>query len=114
MFEQQLQVQKEFFEDSAYAKKIIEQSRNDAEGLIFDEFVHKIGAFLEIDVIYDSLNEDETKWLLGEDSHVKVNLVELNDTFLFTFFALTDHGKNLINRLFEEFLTRHTSVFSTL
>ncbi|MCA1031145.1 hypothetical protein LCL95_08930 [Bacillus timonensis] len=100
-----LQVKKAFFEDSDYAKKIIEQAENDAEGLIFDEFVHEIGAFLEIDVIYESLNEDETRWLIGEDRHVKLLLDEEEVTFNFEFHAKTETGEALIDKVFTKFIS---------
>jgi hypothetical protein len=106
MTKQVLTLQKEFFEDSEYAKKIIEQQDSDDFGLIFDDFVHDIGAYLEIDVIYESLNEDETKWLIGEDEHIKVFLEEQDDTFIFIFQPLTSHGEKLLQDLNLKFFDR--------
>jgi hypothetical protein len=106
MVKQVLKLQKEFFEDSKYAKKIIEQQDSDDFGLIFDDFVHDIGAYLEIDVIYESLNEDETYWLIGEDEHIKVFLEEKDDTFIFTFHPLTSHGEKLLQYLNLKFFDR--------
>ncbi|QOR67658.1 hypothetical protein IM538_05830 [Cytobacillus suaedae] len=94
MLERSLQINNEFFQTSEYAKKIVEELNNDAEGLIFDEFVHDIGAQLKIDVVYDK--QSKSKWLLGEDANVKLYLEENPGVYTFTFIGTTPQGEQQI------------------
>ncbi len=94
MLERSIQIKNDFFQSSHYAKKVVEELNNDAEGLIFDEFVHDIGAQLKIDVIYDK--KGKSKWLLGEDSHVKLYLEENPGLYTFTFIGTTPQGEKQI------------------
>ncbi|WP_246938548.1 hypothetical protein [Bacillus pinisoli] len=63
-----------FFSKSEYAKELSDELENDAEGLIFDQFIHDIGAQLHIDIIYKRLSPEQYRWLLGKNQDVEVFL----------------------------------------
>ncbi|MFD1735368.1 hypothetical protein ACFSCX_02205 [Bacillus salitolerans] len=79
MNQKQYVIPKSYFQHSLYADKLSSELDSAAEGLLFDRFVHDVGADLHLDVLYDKSSLNGDCWFLGGDQHIKMFLEEQDD-----------------------------------
>jgi hypothetical protein len=105
-----LQVNPSFYTDSNYAKNLIKELKDDSYGLIFNEFLHEMGAILEADVLYDQI--EQTKWVHADNRHLKMILHKADiGNEEFEFIPKTSKGDMLINKLANEFIKDNSQYF---
>jgi hypothetical protein len=96
-----LQIQPRFYTDSTYAKNLIKELDDDSYGLVFNEFLHEMGAMLEVDIIYDQQNK--THWIHADNRHMQIVLCKKdNSGDYFDFIPKTKEGEQLISKMVEE------------
>jgi hypothetical protein len=98
-----LQIQPRFYTESPYAKELIKDLEDDSYGLVFNEFLHEMGAMLEVDIVYDQQNK--TQWIHADNRHMQIVLSKKDDTGdHFDFIPKTIEGEQLISKMTEEIL----------
>ncbi len=100
----QYRINKIYFQDSSYAINVSHDLDNDAEGLIFDRFIHDLGIMLHIDVLYEKASKSDERWYIGGNQHLQVSLDDHGEEYLLTLTPLTEHGNEIINSMSLEFL----------
>jgi hypothetical protein len=100
MKQQQYKIPKSYFRESQYAVNLSNEFESDAEGLIFDHFIHEIGMQLHIDVLFERATKDGDTWFLGRDRHVQILLKDDNsEHYVLTLSPLDELGESRINTL---------------
>jgi hypothetical protein len=98
-----LQIQPRFYNESPYARALIKDLEDDSYGLVFNEFLHEMGAMLEVDIIYDQQNK--TQWIHADNRHLLVVLSKKdNSGDHFEFIPKTSEGEQLISKMAEEII----------
>lgn len=98
-----LQIKPHFYTESPYARELIKDLEDDSYGLVFNEFLHKIGAMLEVDIIYDQQNK--TQWIHADNRHMQIVLSKKdNSGDHFELIPKTIEGEQLISRMAEEII----------
>jgi hypothetical protein len=101
MNKKSLFIQPRFYTDSPYAKNLIKDLEDDSYGLVFNEFLHEMGAMLEVDIIYDQ--QDKTQWIHADNRHMQIVLNKMdNSGDHFEFIPKTTEGEHLISKMAEE------------
>ncbi|MFZ3589290.1 hypothetical protein ACOI1C_08345 [Bacillus sp. DJP31] len=75
-------IKKKYFQDSSYALQVSHELDNDSEGLIFDRFIHDLGAMLHLDVLYEKVVDNAEQWYIGGDQHLQVLLYDHDEEYL--------------------------------
>ncbi|MBM7659695.1 hypothetical protein JOC85_000462 [Bacillus mesophilus] len=89
-----------YFSSSEYAVKLSHELDNNAEGLIFDSFIHDLGAELLIDIVYGKANSENNRWYLGGNKDVELYLDSYDEKFYeLTINPLSPHGELQIQNL---------------
>jgi hypothetical protein len=100
MKQQHYKIPKNYFISSPYATHLSNELDNDAEGLIFDRFIHDIGTQLNVDIVYGKTTSNEDQWFLGGNQHIEVLLDDLDgEYYLLTLTPLSAHGAELISNV---------------
>lgn len=98
-----LQIQPRFYKESPFARALIKDLEDDSYGLVFNEFLHKMGSMLEVDIIYDQLNK--TQWIHADNRHMQIVLNKMdNSGDHFEFIPKTIEGEQLISKLAEKIM----------
>jgi hypothetical protein len=96
-----LQIQPGFYTDSPYAQNLIKELNDDSYGLVFNEFLHEMGAMLEVDIIYNQQNK--TQWIHADNRHMQIVLNKKDNKCAdqFEFIPRTSEGEQLISKMAE-------------
>ncbi|WP_209124732.1 hypothetical protein [Alkalihalobacillus sp. BA299] len=106
-----LLVQHKFYMESPYAKHIMKEEHDGSYGLIYDEFIHEMGTLLEVDIIFNRLNEKN--WLIADNRHMQITYqkdAENNDQY--DFIPKTNNGDKLIQEMIEKLLQSNNKFIS--
>jgi hypothetical protein len=100
MKQHQYKIPRNYFISSPYATHLSNELDNDAEGLIFDRFIHDIGTQLNVDIVYKKTTKADDHWFLGENQHIEVLLDDFDEEhYLLTLTPLSVHGTELISNV---------------
>ncbi|WP_456275810.1 hypothetical protein [Bacillus sp. AK128] len=89
-----------YFTNSQYAMELSNELENDASGLIFDRFIHDLGAQLLIDIKYEKSIKDPNRWILGSNQDVELYLDVLNQSYYeLTITPISEKGEMKIQQL---------------
>ncbi|CAG9608761.1 hypothetical protein [Pseudoneobacillus rhizosphaerae] len=92
-----------FYTESPYARELINDLEDDSYGLVFNEFLHEMGAMLEVDIIYNQQNK--TQWIHADNRHMQIVLSKMDNTGdLLEFIPKTIEGEQLISKMAEEII----------
>jgi hypothetical protein len=97
-----LHIQPSFYSKSPYAKGIIHDLEDDSYGLVFNEFLHEIGSTLEVDVIFEQINQ--TQWLIADNRHMQIVLNKSDNNEVIGFSPKTIEGELLLSKLSDQLL----------
>ena len=108
-----LLLQPSFYQSSPYATYIRTEEKNDANGLIFYEFIHEIGILIESDIVFKPL--DHSTWVLADNADLQVRFHRDNqEKEQFDFIAKSSKGQQLISKLQHANLLQENTDFITL
>jgi hypothetical protein len=89
-----------YFRNSDYAVELINELENNALGLIFDRFIHDLGAQLLVDIVYEKSNGENNRWYLGGNRDVELYLDTYDEQFYeLTINSLSPNGELQIQKL---------------
>lgn len=69
-----LTINENFFLTSSFAENIKDEQHDNSYGLIYDQFFHDIGMYLDVDIIWD--HADELKWVIAKDREMDIILLD--------------------------------------
>jgi hypothetical protein len=98
--QKQLKIPVTYFKQSNYALELSNELDNDANGLIFDRFIHDLGVELIIDIVYEKSNNEPNRWFLGRNKDLELFLDAHNEKYYeLTINPLSQKGESQIEKL---------------